>query len=415
VKVLIVSKRFYPDIKGGGEISAYYIAQSLHNLGCDVFVLTTSEEKNTLENINGIRIFRIKRRHLPILKEISNHEFLYMHMLYHANKLIKHIKPDVIHALNLESIPASSASAMLNGLPFFATINGPWLTCFTREHIDYEGKTCLKCSPKKMLNCVTKRKEKSSKINTLLRTLRWYYGVFHMKELKFYASKADKLFPVSNAIKTLLINAGYDESKIKVIHNPISKKKKINTSLKEKLGINDKKVVLYAGRLVESKGVQNVIKAMKFINNAVFLVLGKGYYEDELRKIAKKEKVENKVKFLGFINNEKISEFYSIADVVVLTGLFYEPLSRMLLEACSYGVPMIAGDVGGNSEIVEHFKNGILLNTFEPEVIAESIKYIIENDKVKKDMSLYCRKKIKEFSPEKVGKEIIKEYEKAIT
>lgn len=406
MKILFVTRRFYPDIIGGGQISAYHIAKALKDLGNDVFVCTFTSGKYIEEKIDGIQVYRFPLNYVNIkfLRYLSDREYMYLQMTSYTNKLVNKIKPEIIHALNIESIPSVAYVAkMKHNIPFFATINGPMITCFVGECIDDKGNTCIKCNSMKMLRCVREQRKK-------LGFLEWVYGLLHMEEFKFFAKKAERLFPVSNAMKQLLINTGYDEDLLKVIHNPISAQNKVETNLKEQLGIQGK-VILYAGRLAESKGVQNVIYAMEHIHDAVFLVLGKGKYREKLETLAEKCNVKDKVRFMGFVEYEKLKEYYSIADVVVLPCTFYEPLSRMLLEACSYGIPMIASNVGGNPEIVEHNKNGILLQTQNIDELAGAIKYILDNPDIYNKMCRNCKKKIKEFSPEKIGEQILEAYE----
>ncbi|MEM4346982.1 MAG: glycosyltransferase family 4 protein [Candidatus Altiarchaeota archaeon] len=420
LKILFISRRFYPDITGGGQISAYYITKALRDLGQEVFVLTFTTKEYKEEEMDGIKIFRIPLIYidLPFISHICNLEFMYLQIAYHTNKFIKQIRPDVVHLLNMESIIITSLILKIRGIPCFATVNSPWI-CYTGNCVDYKGNSCTKCSSKKMLRCVIKKEKGIGLIKYLVGFIKFIYGVLHMKERKFFTKKVDKLFPVSEAIKKLFIENGFNENKLKIIHNPIPLQEKVKTNLKEKLGISkNKQIILYAGRVTQEKGVHIVIKAMKYIDDSVFLVVGRGSYSKlktpyyrSLEKIVEEYKLEDKVKFVGFVKPEYMKEYYSITNLVVLPCTFYEPLSRMLLEACSYGIPIIASNVGGNPEIVEDGKNGILLKNLEIDELARAIRYILENSNVYKEMSKNCKEKIKnEFSPEKIGREILEEY-----
>ncbi|HDJ89113.1 MAG TPA: glycosyltransferase family 1 protein [Thermoprotei archaeon] len=423
MRILFITRRFYPDIIGGGEVSAYHIAKSLVDLDNDVFVLTFTEGKFKKEIIDGIKIYRypIFYTKIPILSHFLNLEGMYIQMAYRTLKFLDKIKPDVVHLLNIESIFFTSFILKIKGIPSFATINGPMISCYVGDCVDYRGNSCIKCSPKKMFFCIM-NKGKTSFIGYFGRFFKFIYGVFHILELKFFAKKIDKLFPVSKAIKKLLIENGFNEDKLEVIHNPIPISDKIKTNLKEKLNIQNRRVILYAGRVTEEKGVHRVVEAMRYIDNAIFLIVGRGsycrvktpYYKS-LEEMVKKYDLKEKVKFIGYVEPDNMKEYYSIADLVVLPCTIYESLSRMLLEACSYGIPIIASNVGGNSEIVEDGKNGILLKTLETEELVKAIKYILENPKIYEEMSKYCKEKVrKKFSLEIIGGKILDEYKLAI-
>jgi len=395
MKILFISRRFYPDITGGGQISAYYIAKSLADLGQDVSVLTFTTGEYKEEEIGGVKIYRypIFYINVPLISHFLNLEGMYIQMAYRSWKFINKIKPDIVHLLNMESIFITSWILKRRRIPSFATINGPWL--LDQDHTKGKG---------------------------FKHTISSIYEIFHRLEFKFFTKKVDKLFPVSNAIKQLLIKNEFDEDQLKVIHNPISLQEKTTTDLREKLNLSGKKIILYAGRVTEEKGVHRVVEAMRYIDNAIFLIVGRGsycrvktpYYKS-LEEMVKKYDLKEKVKFIGYVEPDNMKEYYSIADLVVLPCTIYESLSRMLLEACSYGIPIIASNVGGNSEIVEDGKNGILLKTLETEELVKAIKYILENPRIYEEMSKYCKEKVKrEFSPEKVGKELLEEYDKAL-
>ena len=104
----------------------------------------------------------------------------------------------------------------------------------------------------------------------------------------------------------MLISKGIKEEKIKIIHNPISKNKKIQTNLKSELGISEeKKIIFYAGRLSKDKGIHKTIKAIKDLENIVFLVVGKKRdHYIELKALVKELGLEKRIIFLGFIDNK---------------------------------------------------------------------------------------------------------------
>ena len=415
MRILFVSRRVYPDTVGGegGSISAFYIAKAVQSQGHEVHFLTFNPGgKPAKEVVDGVVIHRMQRKILKYFPRFSNLEYMYFQMLFPLLKLTKKIKPDVIHALNVESIPACAFVAkILKKIPFFLTVNGLFW-CFRGHCIDYKDEYCFKCRFFKLRKCVADRIGKNS--FSPISLLGWIYSYFHLLEFKYFTKKADGIFAISNAVRSCLIKNNFDKDKIFVVHNPLPPRKKFLgfKKLKSEL-VGKKKVILYAGRLSYSKGLDRVIRAMKHIDDAIFVVLGpKSTSKEissnypELLKLCEEEGVLDKVKFLGYVDNKEMYKYYSIADVSILLGTYYEPFSRSLLESCGHGVPMVAADVGGNPEIVTK-KTGVILKSFSSEEVAEAIKKVISRKAI---LSKGCLEQAKKYSLSDFGAEICKIY-----
>jgi glycosyltransferase involved in cell wall biosynthesis len=120
------------------------------------------------------------------------------------------------------------------------------------------------------------------------------------------------------------------------------------------------------------------------------------------------------VKFTGFIPNDKLAPYYSIANIVLMAGTFYESLGRMLMEACTYGVPVIGTDIGGIPDVIEDGKNGFLLESQDVAELREKIRAILFYPAVAKKMGAYGKANMKkEFSPDNFAKELVAAYKEA--
>jgi glycosyltransferase involved in cell wall biosynthesis len=405
MKVLFISRRFYPDVIGGGQISALYIAKAVKEQGNEVFVCTfTDDKKERKEDLEGITVYRIPIPKLRLFPRLSNMDYMYIQMARLSSEVIKKVNPDIIHLLNFESVPLSSIHYKQRFKKIIvATVNAPNFGCFMSSGVDAKGNACLKCTAGKRLEGTIKKYGRASGFFYFIYSF-WYMGM-----LRYSYRYVDRFFTVSDAMKPLLEGMGVPPGKMKTVYNPIDVHDKVKTSLKKRLGIDGKRVILYIGRLAEEKGVQYTIQAMPSIENAVFVIAGekRGYFK-ELSYLVERLKLQDKVKFCGYVENKMISEYYSIADAAVLTENYYEPLSRFLLEAGSYGIPILANDIGGNREIIENGKNGYLLDNMEPSYLAGMLKKTFSK---KEKLGKYAREKIgREFSSSRIGNILNKEY-----
>ncbi len=142
--------------------------------------------------------------------------------------------------------------------------------------------------------------------------------------------------------------------------------------LKEKYGGNGK-VIVTACQLTRWKGVDGIISALpeikRHFNQVTLLVLGEGQEKEKLIQLAKDLGAQDEVKFLGKINHKEIINYFKIADVFILNSN-YEGLSHTLLEAISAGCPIITTTSGGNPEVIENDRDGILIDYNNKEELA---------------------------------------------
>ncbi len=189
-------------------------------------------------------------------------------------------------------------------------------------------------------------------------------------------------------------------NKIVLIHNGINIPK-IKTSYK--------KEILFVGRLHKVKGLQTIIESLNKLKDYEILVLGDGPLKNDFEK-----KYKN-IKFLGFQNPEN---YYKEASILVYPSIVEENCPLASLEAMSYSLCVIASDIGGIPEQIQHMKTGLLFKPGDEQDFKEKLDYLLKNPKEIKRMGKNAREYVKKnFSwvkcvkeYEKVYKEVIKEF-----
>jgi spore coat protein SA len=136
----------------------------------------------------------------------------------------------------------------------------------------------------------------------------------------------------------------------------------------DQLGLSDKKIVLYVGRLLPMKGIHHLLKAMpdvvKQVPEAIVLVVGSAYYSsDRVTPYVKRLKrlgarLGEHVRFIPYVPHTEIADWFQLADVLVVPSGNNEAFGLVNVEAMASGVPVVATHVGGMKEIIEHGKNG---------------------------------------------------------
>ncbi|MCC7429768.1 glycosyltransferase family 4 protein [bacterium] len=242
--------------------------------------------------------------------------------------------------------------------------------------------------------------------------------------VRFAYSKINKVICVAHSIKKFEEKIKvFNTKKLKVIHNGIDlslyENLKPKTDLRKELGFDEKtKIILTVGRLDPMKGLQFLIEATPKIlakqPNTKVLIVGEGSYRNELENLIAKLKLEKDVFLVGLKTIEEVQNFYQNSDIFVFPTLS-EGLSNVLLESMINGLPVVATEIGGNCEIIENEKSGILIEPENSEQIAEKVCEILANPEKAKFLSENAQKRVREeFSIQKTAKEYLKLYEQGL-
>lgn len=195
-----------------------------------------------------------------------------------------------------------------------------------------------------------------------------------------------------------------------------------NRLLLKKLGINENdKVILCTRRLEDKCGVRYLVQAMPMIlkktSSVKLIIVGdyNGPRERSDKEFIKQYIYHNKLKenvlLLGRVDNAKLPDYYSIADISVLPSLM-EAVSISGLESISSGVPLVGTKVGGIPEIIKDGVTGCLCEPQNSYDLADKINYILEDENRLAQMAEAARKyAIEKFSWDKIAKKTIKVYE----
>ncbi len=204
---------------------------------------------------------------------------------------------------------------------------------------------------------------------------------------------ADKIIAVAEAAKDNLTDAGIKDEKIIVVKNgvkPLTRidKNRIN-EIKKSYGINDEVIFAMIARVEDIKGhLYFVEAAKKMVDNGVkskYFVCGTGNYLDTVKAKAAELGVSEHFIFTGYIKD--VTEIMNIIDVNVNASYGTEATSLSLLEGMSIGKPVIASDYGGNIELIEEGKNGMLFKTKSSDELYCKMKKITDDKDLYKKLS----------------------------
>jgi len=178
------------------------------------------------------------------------------------------------------------------------------------------------------------------------------------------------------------------------------------------------KLVLCVGRLVPQKGIEYFISAIPAIAKrypeAKFIIVGEGWSRDYLEGVAQSTRHRWKILFTGFISDAEVIALMTSADVLVIPSI-YEPFGIVALEGMATGVPVVASQVGGLAEVIEHDRTGIFVHPRNPESIAWGVDHVLSNSDHARWLSENAREVLhKAYSWEAVAMRTVEVYEKVV-
>ena len=178
------------------------------------------------------------------------------------------------------------------------------------------------------------------------------------------------------------------------------------TNAKKILGWKDKFVVLFVGRLVEEKGVIELLQSAKtWHSNITLIIVGSGPLEEKVRQIMSKNK---NIRFVGTISQDQLPTFYCASDILIVPSVSEEGFGRVILEALSCGLPVIGSNRGAIPEAMDETVGQIIDITVES--IKEAVEYFYNHREKLEKLAKNCRKFAERRYSEKNVENIIKAY-----
>ena len=404
MKILIVSAS---DINGGAHKAAYRLHRSLINNGIDSLMLVQNKISDDYTVVGPTSSLR---KHLinplrpaldHILMKFNNAVNLFSSSYLPFSEIVRQINeinPDIVHLhwiaggmVRIEDIAKIKPPVVWSLHDMWAFTGG----CHYDNHCGLYKENCGNCKSlgrKKnndLSRQVFKRKLKSySQINDLMvvATSRWIGECAKNSTLL----KNRKIVNLPNPIDIDLFS-------------PIDK-----NIARDVLGVpKDKKVVLFSalGSLSDPrKGAQKLFQAINMleVSNTVFLIAG-----------SSKPEVQPKLKypayFIAPLRDEiSLPLMYNAADLMIAPSL-QENLANSIIENMACGVPVVAFDIGGNRDMIDHKKNGYLAEAIVPADLARGIEWALK-DRTLRELSKNARIKAKKFDSKVVSRQYIDLY-----
>lgn len=335
MKICILSGLYQPDERGGAERAARQIVLDLQKLGHEVFVITT-RKKSRVENMDGAVVYGLSPANIFWYGHIGSYRFsarLVWHLIdmfnlaqaWRIKKILISERPDAVWSHNLKGL-GYLAPRLIRRLNF--------RHIHTLHDIQLLAPSGLAVKPPVM--------------SFYGRITRWLFG------------RVDVATAPSRWLLELHHGAGFFKNSQLVFlpHAFFAPRDRAADK-------NQAPRLLFLGQLEESKGVRWLIETLAE-QASDLLIAGRGTLEAYLKN--------SKAHYLGFLNREALEELWPKINFLIVPSLVAENSPSVIYESLAHGVPVIAADIGGISELVENGRNGFLFKAGEAESLRQALQ-----------------------------------------
>lgn len=382
MKICIVSD-YLPGLHGnwsGAELVAWKTGQLLTGRGHKISHIALSAPlSKTQDNVYYVKTPFTK------LSFLAKNFFIDFPSFLKIFKILRTIKPDVVHIQAKFLFFPSAISAFLLKIPYFFTVLDYYILCPRNTLLCKNGELCCSYHGSRCSSCVIQSDKKTIKLFNLLfpLPLKQLLFIIRKKSVDAFMQKAAKLITFSQASKKRLLAYGYDENHIKVLYHYAFDE--IKPFIQGKRDIKNNKV-LFVGTITYHKGLHIIIEAMrvvvKEIPGAKLLIAGqgKGKYLDLILGLVDKFNLRNHIEFLGHKNNREILELMKKVDIVVVPEQWYSEFGPIILiESKLSHKPVVASKIGSIPEFVRDGLDGVLVTFNDANAFAKGIIGLLEN------------------------------------
>lgn len=399
MRILIAHYKFY--MQGGPERYLFKFMELARENGAEVIPFSVNFPTNEetayqpffvgKENAGGN--YDANNHSLSYLLEGAYHEFHNRQAARNMKALIRKVRPDLLYVLIPGQLtPDIFRAAKEEGVPVIHRISDMRLLC-GKNLLLRDGALCHACiygdyRPMVKYRCV--------KGSLALSALRAASCAYHRVRKSYDA--VDAVITPPEFTKKLLVESGFFPEE-KVFVNPTFVD---CDAVEPRYDVGD--YVLCLGRFSEEKGFRYVVEAMQYLKDLPVTVAVTGTEAEspeELKLAVRDLGLENKLRYLGFLKGQALTDAIRNAMCVACPSICYDNFPNVVIEAYACGKPVIASRLGSLPEIVEDGKTGYTFAPKNREEIARCIRTLYENPEGCRELGRNARKAAEEkYAPQ---------------
>jgi glycosyltransferase involved in cell wall biosynthesis len=404
MNILQINTCHYP--RGGSETVYFNTSQILKEHGHNVGYFSAKNHRNLETEFERFFIPFVNIRELSIVEKIEQiPDYLYNRTaIRNLEDLLKYFKPDIAHVHLFYGVLSVSILKTLkkHKIPVVHTVHDYRLLCPAKTFMTIHNQICESCRGKKYFNCLKKGCSEGKISQSGLLMLEAYYWRFFVDPLDYI----DHVIFVSKFIqqKHIEFDSRYKE-KNSHLYNFTFTQENSATSTKGDY-------FFFYGRLSPEKGLKVLLETFAQTNSKL-KIAGSGPLKDYVLSFANRN---SNIEYLGFQTGDTLKSLIKNSSFVIVPSIWYENNPMTVIEAFSFGKPVIGAEIGGIPELIQHGKNGYLFTQNDRTSLQNIIEKAsqISNEEYRQFSMDSVRFANEHFDPEKHYTELINIYQNTI-
>lgn len=412
MRILLIAHQFFPEHSAGVEVLTLGLARAARERGHEPYVLAAKRTAPVTEmhpgevedyEYEGIPVRRVGRPTeglgRPYRLDYENEQ-----MVRRVREYVREVRPDVVHALHFQGLSISVIPAIKEfGVPLVYTATDFWAVCPVVDLRRHDGAVCEGPDIAHCPRCIASRHPGArmkvmadrtpgvalraagalsgtslSRVSHPLRQL----GAIRERPgyIRERMELVDQILAPTRLTRDLLLKNGVGTGKIRVSRYGIDLSG--IAGVPPSYNVPPPLRIGFMGTLVPHKGCDILVKAFRSLPQEMEVTLtihgNLERFKRYVKRLRKLAEGDERIIFAGAFGRERVGEVLSGMDVLVVPSRWYENAPVVIYEAFAAETPVVATDLGGMSEVVEHEKNGLLFELDNAGDLAGQLRRLYE-------------------------------------
>ncbi|MCA9912671.1 MAG: glycosyltransferase family 4 protein [Anaerolineae bacterium] len=411
MRVLLLNDLIPPENRGEAGAAVWQLAQGLRDAGHDIHLIAATEQPSFSEERDGIPTYHIHSQYHErwrAWRSLHNPQ-----TLPELRKLYAQIQPEVINAHNIHRDLSYDSLKLAHqmGIPAVFTSHDVMPFAYTKLSHFINKDNCDNQPEDYKLPSFYNLRRMGFRYNPWRN---WVIRRILMQHTQVRTAPSQALCDaqrVNGLPPFTCVYNGVDVGQFQASDESIQ-------ALRQRYGLEGRKVLLFAGRLTGAKGTRPLLDALRIVVREIpetaLLVLSSTPIAEQLANNAYAELAQNHLVSGGWLAEDELAAAYHLSDVVVMPSIIFESFGMVLVEAMAARKPAIGGCFGGTNEVVLDGETGFLVNPHQTSDLAERILLLLRDADLRQKMGeVGYQRAVSVFSLENQVQQMVNIYQQA--